>query len=50
MRLGDDWAGFEQAYLRHRLRGIDYGTFWLRSWVQIPPGPLLSFWLTTVLD
>ncbi len=22
----------------------------LRSWVQLPPGPLLSIWLTTVLN
>jgi hypothetical protein len=26
------------------------GKGWLRSWVQLPPGPLLSFWLTTALN
>src|SRR5918992_3903932 len=38
-----DWAGFEQTSFHAELMELENREYvdWLRSWVQIPPGPLL---------
>jgi hypothetical protein len=35
-------VGFEQASFHPKLTEWENKTCWLRSWVQLPPGPFLS--------
>jgi hypothetical protein len=39
-----DWVGFEQSTFDAELMELENGEHadWLRSWVQLPPGPLFS--------